>query len=256
MTASPLPSSQAAQSASPPLTTDEMRAIPFAGGDFVTDLDTADLHDAFDPFGPERVASHDLRHLVVEMPVADGNGHYNAAAFFIGHAEVTLLDLRNMIRLTAAHAILDHQCREAEANAVLVILRAYRMNHHFVSDLPESLADGWTGTRLRFDPDTGTLVAQIHPLPSTTFVKVGPARGELSAGGQGLVSFAVQRQGSTERAQAQYRLPGAANLRDIKAFADVLNGTPRVTAHGALVRSAKILGMIVSVDQLTLSHTL
>ena len=256
MTASPLSSSQAAQSASPPLTTDEMRAIPFAGGDFVTDLDAADLHDAFDPFGPERLASHDLRHLVVEMPLADGTGHYNAASFFVGHAKITLLELRTLIRLTAAHAILDERFRHEEANAVLEILRRSRMNHHFVSDLPESFADGWTGTRLRFDPDTGTLVAQIHPLPSTTFVKVGPARGELSTGGQGLVTFAVERQGTTDRAEAQYRLPGAANLRDIKAFADIVNGTPRVTVHGALVRSAKVLGMIVSVDQITLSQTL
>jgi hypothetical protein len=256
MTASLLSSSQAATGTSPPLTTEEMRVIPFAGGNFVADLDTADLHDAFDPFGPERLASHDLRYVMVEMPTDDGTGHYNAAVFDVERNEVTLLDLRTMIRLTAAYAIHDHRFDEEAAEKVLRILKGYRMSHHFVSSLPDGFSDGWTGTRLRFDPDTGTLTAQIHPLPAGTFIKVGPARAELSAGGQGQVRFQVQRRGGKDTALARYTLPGAANLRDVKAFADIVNGTPRVTVHGALVRSDKVLDLMVSVEQITLSHTL
>lgn len=214
----------------PPLTRDEMATVPYAGGDFVAELPAETLEDAFGAFAPWRLAHYRLTQVRVELPCDDLSGHYHAATYKIDRDAITLLDLRTMIRLTAALAIHSARHDDADYAETLTTLRDHNLRHLYVPAIPDGF-ETWAGTQILFDPESGLLTARIHPEISAQFTKVGRTHIEPAGNGWQLV-FTAHAPGYHRDVTARYRLPAGTTARGADTMASVLDAAGAVRVLG------------------------
>ncbi len=241
------------------LTARQMHQIRFAGGDFIHEMDTDDLHDSFEPFEPDDRPPVDLRRIVVELPVEDGTLHYVAATFEYGPwwpEALRLNDLRTMIRLTAAQAIQrERDTQERAAITLEILICNYGLVSHEVPDfrLPAGFADGWTGTRVVYDAETGTLTAQIHPVAPSPWRKVGPS--EIHGkNGAWTIAFRAYHAASSTTTRAVFRL-ASKTRREATAFVGVIDSLPDVIAEGRLKRGTADARPWVEIERICLPES-
>ncbi len=237
----------------PALTAAEMNAVRFAGGTFIKEIDVDAYRAAFGGFGPDRRVCADLRHLVIELPRPDGDGHFVAAEIRVGEQSWTLGDLRSLIRKVVVHEIAEIRHDAVVIADTLRYLKERGCRYTNVSGEPNRFLATWRGSHLELEPGTGTLRVRINPVMADAYKKCGPAFGEHHGGDNWAVGFPVQPVDGGPARTARYRLTGIASLRDAEGFIRILDLAGHVTAHGSAKAEADSDAVVIEIETLTLS---